>query len=142
LELAEELAKTCYEMYEVTQTGLAPEIAYFNLYVSDIFTNPSPINSFLCILLSGLVSSDSKMAKGQTVVLECPEIGEVFCCRLKMLLWREERQIQCTSMTSASDLQIVTTFFAQKQSSPFSYFTESLRIPGLWNSNYSFFSSL
>ncbi len=36
-------------MYEVTQTGLAPEIAYFNLYVSDIFTNPSPINSFFCI---------------------------------------------------------------------------------------------
>jgi hypothetical protein len=36
LELAEELAKTCYEMYEVTQTGLAPEIAYFNLYAENV----------------------------------------------------------------------------------------------------------
>jgi hypothetical protein len=96
---------------------------------------PAPSILSSVFLLSGLVSSDSKMAKRQTVVLECPEIGEVFCCRLKMLLWREERQIQCTSMTSASDPQIVITFFAQKQSSPFSYFTESLRIPGLWNSN-------
>lgn len=31
LKLAEELAKTCYEMYSVTATGLAPEIAYFNV---------------------------------------------------------------------------------------------------------------
>ncbi|KAJ9565806.1 hypothetical protein OSB04_001772 [Centaurea solstitialis] len=30
LKLAEDLAKTCYEMYSVTSTGLAPEIAYFN----------------------------------------------------------------------------------------------------------------
>ncbi|XP_076917018.1 mannosyl-oligosaccharide 1,2-alpha-mannosidase MNS3-like [Bidens hawaiensis] len=30
LKLAEELAKTCFEMYAVTSTGLAPEIAYFN----------------------------------------------------------------------------------------------------------------
>ncbi|ERN07025.1 mannosyl-oligosaccharide 1,2-alpha-mannosidase MNS3 [Amborella trichopoda] len=29
LKLAEELAKTCYEMYSVTSTGLSPEIAYF-----------------------------------------------------------------------------------------------------------------
>lgn len=34
LKLAEELAKTCYEMYSVTATGLAPEIAYFNVKVS------------------------------------------------------------------------------------------------------------
>lgn len=34
LKLAEELAKTCYEMYAVTSTGLAPEIAYFNIEVS------------------------------------------------------------------------------------------------------------
>ncbi|GER24591.1 Mannosyl-oligosaccharide 1,2-alpha-mannosidase [Striga asiatica] len=29
LKLAEDLTKTCYEMYSVTSTGLAPEIAYF-----------------------------------------------------------------------------------------------------------------
>lgn len=34
LELAEDLAKTCYEMYSVTSTGLAPEIAYFHVEVS------------------------------------------------------------------------------------------------------------
>ncbi|KAG6405028.1 hypothetical protein SASPL_132608 [Salvia splendens] len=31
LKLAEDLAQTCYEMYSVTATGLAPEIAYFNI---------------------------------------------------------------------------------------------------------------
>ncbi|KAL1555856.1 Mannosyl-oligosaccharide 1,2-alpha-mannosidase mns3 [Salvia divinorum] len=31
LKLAEDLAQTCYEMYSVTSTGLAPEIAYFNI---------------------------------------------------------------------------------------------------------------
>ncbi|CAL5183764.1 unnamed protein product [Lathyrus oleraceus] len=30
LKLAEDLAKTCFEMYSVTSTGLAPEIAYFH----------------------------------------------------------------------------------------------------------------
>eukprot|EP01018_Ginkgo_biloba_P026191 Gb_31892 [translate_table: standard] len=30
LKLAEDLAKTCYEMYAVTTTGLAPEIAHFH----------------------------------------------------------------------------------------------------------------
>lgn len=34
LKLAEDLAKTCFEMYEVTATGLAPEIAYFHTEVS------------------------------------------------------------------------------------------------------------
>jgi len=34
LKLAEELAKTCFEMYSVTSTGLAPEIAYFHTEVS------------------------------------------------------------------------------------------------------------
>lgn len=34
LRLAEDLAKTCFEMYSVTSTGLAPEIAYFNMEVS------------------------------------------------------------------------------------------------------------
>jgi len=31
LKLARELMRTCYEMYNVTATGLAPEIAWFNL---------------------------------------------------------------------------------------------------------------
>ncbi|CAN1249107.1 Mannosyl-oligosaccharide 1,2-alpha-mannosidase MNS3 [Linum perenne] len=30
LKLAEDLAKTCFEMYSVTSTGLAPEIVYFH----------------------------------------------------------------------------------------------------------------
>jgi hypothetical protein len=30
LELAKELTLTCYELYNSTVTGLAPEIAYFN----------------------------------------------------------------------------------------------------------------
>lgn len=34
LQLAEDLAKTCVEMYFVTSTGLAPEIAYFHIEVS------------------------------------------------------------------------------------------------------------
>ncbi|GMI72341.1 alpha-mannosidase 3 [Hibiscus trionum] len=33
LRLAEDLAKTCFEMYSVTATGLAPEIAYFHTKV-------------------------------------------------------------------------------------------------------------
>lgn len=33
LKLAEDLAKTCFEMYSVTSTGLAPEIAYFHIEV-------------------------------------------------------------------------------------------------------------
>ncbi|KAK9086026.1 hypothetical protein Sjap_026437 [Stephania japonica] len=31
LKLAEDLMKTCFEMYSVTSTGLAPEIAYFHV---------------------------------------------------------------------------------------------------------------
>lgn len=37
LKLAEDLAKTCFEMYSVTSTGLAPEIAYFHMEVSCSF---------------------------------------------------------------------------------------------------------
>lgn len=37
LNLAEDLAKTCYEMYEVTSTGLAPEIVYFHTEVGLIY---------------------------------------------------------------------------------------------------------
>lgn len=56
LQLAEDLAKTCVEMYFVTSTGLAPEIAYFHIegnseggpdggnkssqYVNDIIIKP------------------------------------------------------------------------------------------------------
>lgn len=32
MELATELMKTCWGMYKVTATGLAPEIAHFNIY--------------------------------------------------------------------------------------------------------------
>ncbi len=32
LELAKQLMKTCYGMYKLTRTGLAPEIAHFNLH--------------------------------------------------------------------------------------------------------------
>jgi len=35
LEVAERLAYTCYQMYEQMPTGLSPEIAYFNMAVSD-----------------------------------------------------------------------------------------------------------
>ena len=35
LKLAEDLAKTCVAMYSVTSTGLAPEIAYFHVEVSN-----------------------------------------------------------------------------------------------------------
>ena len=41
LRLAEDLAKTCFEMYSVTSTGLAPEIAYFHIEVSRILGNGS-----------------------------------------------------------------------------------------------------
>ncbi|KAH6793096.1 alpha-mannosidase 3 [Perilla frutescens var. hirtella] len=63
LKLAEDLAKTCYEMYSVTSTGLAPEIAYFNLegqkeggpgggnknsqYVDDIVIKPADRHNLL-----------------------------------------------------------------------------------------------
>lgn len=32
MELARQLTKTCWGMYKVTKTGLAPEIAHFNLH--------------------------------------------------------------------------------------------------------------
>lgn len=39
LKLAEDLAKTCVQMYSVTSTGLAPEIVYFNVEVRKICVN-------------------------------------------------------------------------------------------------------
>ncbi|VFQ58798.1 unnamed protein product [Cuscuta campestris] len=62
LKLAEDLAKTCFEMYSVTSTGLAPEIAYFNeghsgggsdggnknsKYVNDIIIKPADRHNLL-----------------------------------------------------------------------------------------------
>ncbi|KAL3616899.1 Mannosyl-oligosaccharide 1,2-alpha-mannosidase mns3 [Castilleja foliolosa] len=63
LKLAEDLAETCYRMYSVTSTGLAPEIAYFNMegqteggpgggnknskYVHDIIIKPADRHNLL-----------------------------------------------------------------------------------------------
>lgn len=63
LKLAEDLAKTCFEMYSVTSTGLAPEIAYFNVegnseggpdggnknskYIHDIIIKPADRHNLL-----------------------------------------------------------------------------------------------
>ncbi|PIN04680.1 1, 2-alpha-mannosidase [Handroanthus impetiginosus] len=63
LKLAEDLAKTCFEMYSVTSKGLAPEIAYFNMeghseggpgggnknskYVNDIIIKPADRHNLL-----------------------------------------------------------------------------------------------
>ncbi|KAI5670883.1 hypothetical protein M9H77_11247 [Catharanthus roseus] len=63
LKLAEDLAKTCVQMYAVTTTGLAPEIAYFNIegnpesgpdggnknnkYVHDIIIKPADRHNLL-----------------------------------------------------------------------------------------------
>ncbi|KAL0363569.1 UNVERIFIED_CONTAM: Mannosyl-oligosaccharide 1,2-alpha-mannosidase MNS3 [Sesamum calycinum] len=63
LKLAEDLAKTCFEMYSVTSTGLAPEIAYFKVegqseggpgggnknskYVDDIIIKPADRHNLL-----------------------------------------------------------------------------------------------
>lgn len=46
LKLAEDLAKTCFEMYSVTSTGLAPEIAYFHTEVSS-YTWDVSLNYYL-----------------------------------------------------------------------------------------------
>ncbi|OAY66610.1 Mannosyl-oligosaccharide 1,2-alpha-mannosidase MNS3 [Ananas comosus] len=63
LKLAEDLAKTCFEMYSVTSTGLSPEIAYFHIeggseggpdggnksseYVNDIIIKPNDRHNLL-----------------------------------------------------------------------------------------------
>lgn len=63
LKLAEDLAKTCFEMYSVTSTGLAPEIAYFHTeefseqghdggnksseYINDIIIRPADRHNLL-----------------------------------------------------------------------------------------------
>lgn len=40
LELAKELMKTCWAMYAVTESGLSPEIAWFEADPSDLQPNP------------------------------------------------------------------------------------------------------
>lgn len=49
LKLAEDLAKTCFEMYSVTSTGLAPEIAYFHIEVSLYYFFLH--EAYLCLLI-------------------------------------------------------------------------------------------
>ncbi|KZF24627.1 glycoside hydrolase family 47 protein [Xylona heveae TC161] len=39
MELAKELMRTCWGMYKITETGLAPEIAYFNIYDPPVMEN-------------------------------------------------------------------------------------------------------
>jgi endoplasmic reticulum Man9GlcNAc2 1,2-alpha-mannosidase len=45
IELAKELTKTCWGMYKVTETGLAPEIAWFNTHEKAV--QPRPGTSWL-----------------------------------------------------------------------------------------------
>ena len=40
IQLARDLMKTCWGMYAVTQTGLAPEIAWFNAWDHDLKPHP------------------------------------------------------------------------------------------------------
>ncbi|KAI1267959.1 glycoside hydrolase family 47 protein [Xylariaceae sp. FL1019] len=40
IKLAEDLMKTCWGMYAVTRTGLAPEIAWFNVHDRDLAPRP------------------------------------------------------------------------------------------------------
>lgn len=50
LEIAEQLAETCYQMYKQTQTGLSPEIVYFNINdysTSDIIIKPNDRHNLL-----------------------------------------------------------------------------------------------
>lgn len=66
LKLAEDLAKTCYEMYSVTSTGLAPEIAYFNSEVScflfimasfceNVFSNVAHVPYYISVNINHLL---------------------------------------------------------------------------------------
>lgn len=49
LALAEELARTCYEMYNMTATGLAPEIVYFGIREDEeeIYVRPADTHNLL-----------------------------------------------------------------------------------------------
>jgi len=54
LELAEQLIKTCYQMYRSMPTGLSPEIAVFNMHPDgkrDIDTQVSQLTLQLCSCL-------------------------------------------------------------------------------------------
>jgi mannosyl-oligosaccharide alpha-1,2-mannosidase len=45
IELAKELMKTCWGMYKVTKTGLAPEITYFNIPETPHMYHDGPLKS-------------------------------------------------------------------------------------------------
>lgn len=45
MELARQLTKTCWGMYKVTKTGLAPEIAHFNLHDPAVMMENEILNS-------------------------------------------------------------------------------------------------
>ncbi|UXI15829.1 hypothetical protein NH340_JMT01772 [Sarcoptes scabiei] len=47
LELAEDLARTCYHMYNLTETGLAPEIGYFDQKDFEFFIKPRDTHNLL-----------------------------------------------------------------------------------------------
>lgn len=49
LELAEDLARTCYEMYNMTATGLSPEIVYFGVTEEEeeIYIRPADSHNLL-----------------------------------------------------------------------------------------------
>lgn len=47
LELAEDLARTCYHMYNLTETGLAPEIGYFDQQDFEFFIKPRDTHNLL-----------------------------------------------------------------------------------------------
>ena len=50
LELAEEIAETCYQMYAQTETGLSPEIVHFNTHEGsdrDIYIKPADRHNLL-----------------------------------------------------------------------------------------------
>ncbi|KAL3426365.1 glycosyl hydrolase family 47 [Phlyctema vagabunda] len=66
LELAKELMKTCWGMYAVTETGLAPEIAWFEVEDSDLESRNTPLSS-------ATASSDLKASWKQDYIVHRPD---------------------------------------------------------------------
>lgn len=95
LKLAEDLAKTCVEIYSVTSTGLAPEIAYFNIegnseggpdggnksskYLNDIIIKPADRHNLLrpetveSLFVLYRITGDSKYRKWGWQIFEAFE---------------------------------------------------------------------
>lgn len=94
LQLAEELARTCYEMYEVTATGLAPEIAYFNVFVSTKILSKSQTST-------ALKDSVDVCIKLKYVFENYCNLVNLCFCRRRMWMWKEGEQIQFTNRTYA-----------------------------------------